>query len=341
MKVIKRNNSKIANFYIHYELNELENIDLKSLWKSIIWFNSLLKEAFKISKIDWEIEILAAQPKEWSIIIPILFDLALNHSDLLFWNVDAFLDFLKVSSLDLYNHANEYIQEVWYSTENEIKFWTQEIKNWTTSIQKSLNTFAIERPWEFAVYEKISELILGWFFLWVFKKVKESKTKNILDNGTPEKYFHKIKKLWKIFKQPLFPLKNGDVKEIWFSKTWKKKDIDENTKITPKNMGDFLPDSESILEKYKNWNEYDFKWEIKNFQSSRWDFLKIKVETEEWNKLLVCKPWEWHTTEEFIQFYKKKVVFRAEVLRDSIFQIPRLKIVAQSMQEQQKPIFSE
>jgi hypothetical protein len=104
-------------------------------------------------------------------------------------------------------------------------------------------------------------------------------------------------------------------------------------------MGNYLPNSEAILEKYINWKEYEFHWEIKNFQSSRGDFLKIKVETDSWKKLLVCRPSDWHTTEEFIQFYKKKVIFKAEVLRESMFQIPKLKILPSSMQEQQTIMF--
>lgn len=329
---------KKANFYIHYELNELDSIDLEALWKSIIWFNSLLKETFKISNIDWEIEIQAIQPKEGSIIIPILFDLALNHSDLLFWNIDNFLDFLQITNTDLYNQANQYIQEVWYSTANEINFWTIEIIKWNTSIQKDFNNFADKRPWEFAIYQKVGEILLWLFYLWIFKKTKELKNKNIPDNETPKSYFSKIKKIWKRFKGALFPLKTWDVKEIWFSKTWNKKDIDENTKITPKNMGDYLPDSEEIMKSYKDWLKYNFTWEIKNFQSSRWDFLKIKVETDEWKKLLVCKPSDWHTTEEFIQYYKKKVFFKAEVLRESMFQIPKLKILPWTMDNIQKSI---
>lgn len=322
---------KRADFYIHYELNDLDSIDLESLWKSIIWFNYLLKEAFKISNIDWEIEIQTIQPKEGSIIIPILFDLALNHSDLLFWNVENFLDFLKITSIDLYNQANQYIQEVWYSTANEITFWSSEIIKWNTQLQKDFNNFADKRPWEF--------WLLWLFFLWLINKTKELKNKNIPDNDTPKSYFPKIKKLWIRFKGALFPLKTWDVKEIWFSKTWNKNDIDKATRITPKNMGDYLPDSEEILKNYKHWSEYDFTWEIKNFQSSRWDFLKIKIETDEWKKLLVCKPWEWHTTEEFIQYYKKKVYFKAEVLRESMFQIPKLVIVPQSMDNIQKNLF--
>lgn len=330
---------KKANFYIHYELNDFNTVDLASLWESIIWFNTLLKEAFKISNIDWEIEIQAIQPKNGSIILPILFDLAVNQSHVLFWNVNDFLNFLQVTNTDIYNQANKFIQEVWYSTSHEAEFWTKEIISWNTEIQKDLNKFAIERPWEFTLYNKILELLIWLFYLWIIKKSREIKKKNVPDINTPKIYFNKIKKLSSKFKRGLFPLKNGEVKEIWFSTTWKKQDIDSNSKITAKNMGDFLPDSEEIMTNYKNNVEYNFIWEIKNFQSSRGDFLKIKVETNEWKRLLVCKPWEWHTTEEFIQYYKKRVSFKAQVLRDSMFQIPKLKIISQSMEQVQENLF--
>lgn len=330
---------KKANFYIHYELNNFNTVDLESLWQSIIWFNTLLKEAFKISNINWEIEIQAIQPKNGSIILPILFDLAINQSHVLFWNVVDFLNFLQVTNTDIYNQANNFIQEVWYSTINEAKFWTNEIINWNTQIQKDFNNFATNRSWEFYLYTKIWEVLIWLFYLWIIKKSKEVKNKDIPDKTIPKTYFNKIKKLNHKFKRALFPVKNWEVKEIWFSTTWKKQDINNDSKITAKNMGDFLPDSEEIMKNYKNWTEHNFTWEIKNFQSSRWDFLKIKIETDEWKKLLVCKPWEWHTTEEFIQYYKKKVYFKAEVLRESMFQIPKLKIVPQSMDNVQKNLF--
>ena len=326
---------KESNFYIHYELNDSETLDLESLWKSIIWFNSLIKEAFKISKIDWDIEIQAAQPKQWSIIIPVIFDLILNNTDLLFGNVKDFLNFLKVTNTEYFNQANEYIENIWYSTENEIRFWTWEFIEWNLDIQKKINNFASKRPWEFWLYT----FILSSFILWSISKVKNIKNQKIPDWNIPKEYFSKIKKLSKKFKKPLYPLKNWDVKEIGFSKTWNKSDIDKNTIVNSQNMWCFLQDSEMILENYINWEQYQFYGEIKNFQSSRWDFLKIKIDTEQGKKLLVCKPWDWHTTEEFIQFYKKKVIFTAEVLRESLYQLPKLKVVPKSMQEQQISIF--
>jgi hypothetical protein len=55
---------KTPNFFIHYKLDESESIDLDSFGKSIIGFNSLLKEIFEITKIDADLEIRAVQPKK-------------------------------------------------------------------------------------------------------------------------------------------------------------------------------------------------------------------------------------------------------------------------------------
>jgi hypothetical protein len=55
---------KNPNFFIHYELDESESIDLDSFGKSIIGFNVLLREMFEISNIDADIEIRTTQPKK-------------------------------------------------------------------------------------------------------------------------------------------------------------------------------------------------------------------------------------------------------------------------------------
>jgi hypothetical protein len=70
---------KEPNFFIHYEPIDSESMDLEVFWKSIIWFNKLLKEIYIISNINADIEIRTIQPKKWSIVIQLLIEAWMHH----------------------------------------------------------------------------------------------------------------------------------------------------------------------------------------------------------------------------------------------------------------------
>lgn len=336
---------KKANFFIHYEPIDSESMDLDVFGKSVIWFNYLLKEIYAISNIEGDVDIKALQPKKGSIIVQILIEISL-HQQCIFNHLADLQNFLQATDINLLHFANEYFTQFWYSLESQISFWERVINGETTG-QIALNKFEAERWWEFwlltaswiSVSHYITYTLLPKFFRFIIQKTKNIKEKSFPDEDVPREYFGKMKHLSKKYKKPFKPLREWEVSEIAFSLDWEKKRIPEQQKVTSKNFWDYLPKDQEYLPQYQNWIQYDFIGEIKNFQSSRGDFLKIQIRTDSWKSLLTAKPWEWHTTEEFIQFYKKNVKFRAEVLRESIFQIPKLKIVSSSMELEQSELF--
>lgn len=332
---------KAPNFFIHYELDESESIDLDSFGKSIIGFNWLLKEIFEITKIDADLEIRAIQPKKGSIIVQLLIEVWIHHQ-YIFNNLPDLQNFLQTIDSELLNQANEYFSAAWYSQENELWFW-QKIIAWDTEIQRDFNTFADKRPWEFWAYSGISiwllYKLLPKFYLSILEQIRRVKNREIPDKDIPRKYFPRLKKLTKKTKKAVKPIREWIVSQIWFSLDWKKEHIDKKSIIDSRNLWEILPDKEEVLSEYKNGVEYEFTWEIRNFQSSRGDFMKIQVKTEHGKYLLTAKPWDKHTTKEFIEFYKEQVKFRAEILRDSLYQLPKIKIIPWSMELTQKNLF--
>lgn len=328
---------KSPNFFIHYELDESESIDLDSFGKSIIGFNSLLKEIFEITKIDADLEIRAIQPKKWSIIIQLLIEAGVHHQ-YIFNNLPDLQHFVQTIDPELLKFANTYFTDVWFSHENELWFWGK-VWEGKTKTQIELNNFADKRPWEFTILSTILMYFTGKFFLWSFGRIKNIKNKATPDSSMSKEYFPRLKKITKKTRKALKPIREWIVSQIWFSLDWKKGSVDKDSIIDSKNLWEFLPDDEEVLSVYKNGTEYEFTWEIKNFQSSRGDFMKIQIKTEYGKYLLTARPSNKHTTEEFIQFYKKQVKFKAEILRESLYQMPKIKIIPWSMELVQKNIF--
>lgn len=129
---------KSPNFFIHYELDESESSDLDSFGKSIIGFNSLLKEIFKITKIDADLEIRAIQPKKWSIIVQLCIEVGIHHQ-CIFNHLLDLQNFLQTVDPELLQSANTYFSDVWYSHESELWFW-QEVWKGKTNTQNLLDS---------------------------------------------------------------------------------------------------------------------------------------------------------------------------------------------------------
>lgn len=129
---------KSPNFFIHYELDESESSDLDSFGKSIIGFNSLLKEIFKITKINADLEIRAIQPKKWSIIVQLCIEVGIHHQ-YIFNHLLDLQNFLQTVDPELLQSANTYFSDVWYSHESELWFW-QEVWKGKTNTQNLLDS---------------------------------------------------------------------------------------------------------------------------------------------------------------------------------------------------------
>jgi hypothetical protein len=69
--------------------------------------------------------------------------------------------------------------------------------------------------------------------------------------------------------------------------------------------------------------------------------MKIKIDLGEYgHKILVVRPDEEHTTKDFRGFYKESIIFDAEVLRETPYEQPKLKILG-SMELYQSELFEE
>lgn len=306
------------NFFIKYRwLNEVKNweISLTSLWESIIWFDLVIKELFKVSKIQWDISLSANKTREGSLIIDIVILIANNPDSIPFEKIGDLLDFLKIVDIKLYDWANNFFSEIWKK-------------------HRSINDYFVKNPFDLNI---LTLLFTGftWYLIW---KAKDNK-KNPNVETLPKRYAIKLNKSIKkwIFKKALSPFVEWEISEIEISS---RKDFLKKEVINKNNFWDYLNEKEEILSWYMNQREYMFTASVVSLQSTHWDSLKIRIH---WfpkkYRDLVAYPEEWKTTKDYAQFYEENILVKAKILRDSMYQKPKLILI--NIKLQQEALFDE
>lgn len=302
------------NFFIKYKwLNEINNweISLTSLWESIIWFDLVIKELFKISKIKWNISLSANKTREGSLIVDIVIFIANNPDSIPFERIDDFLNFLKIVNTELHQSANIFFSEIWEQ-------------------HRSINDYFVKNPFDLFLLASSFPIFVS-YLIW---KAKYNK-KNPDINSLPKKYAIALYKSIKkgIFKKALSPFIEWEISEIEFSS---KKDFSKKEVISKNNFWEYLNEKEKILPEYINKWEYMFTASVVSLQSTHWDSLKIRIH---WfpkkYRDLVAYPEHLKTTKDYAQFYEENVLVKAEILRDSMYQKPKLSLINIKLQQEQ------
>lgn len=329
-----------TSIFIHYENEENSNeLELKTLCRSLLGFESLLREFFKISKLQADIEIKAKASKDGSYVEWIILGFDFFNS-LPFENLSDFLEYVQVIDLDLYGEATAFFNTNGFDSASMNEFFTN-VLNGETKAQVFANDSAKNRPAEYDLIKWVLYSLTTAFFLKIFSKSKEVKNQLKPDSNTSVRVFKALKNLIRrgLAKRAIAPFVENEVEKIGFSRNGRKVEID--TIIDRKNFGNLLPDSEEVLPDYINGSIHRFKGEVRNFHSARGDFMKIKVNLDkDGDHILIVKPDEEHETKDFRNFYKENVAFRAEVLRESFFEKPKLKIIG-TMELIQEELFPE
>jgi len=105
------------------------------------------------------------------------------------------------------------------------------------------------------------------------------------------------------------------------------------------NVDNYLPDDERILPELINGESHEFTGEVVGLQT-RGETIKIVViGIDPSNNLLTAHPSDGQDTADFAEYYKKQVIFTAEVVRSSMFRRPEL--VVSEMRLLQEELFSD
>lgn len=315
-------NNKISIIYRWDNVNLDNWISIEELGEQLINFSDLSKTIFKeVWKIDTkDLDLKITWLKNGSIIIDLIID---NIGDFVscFKNVYDFLNYLHTIDIDIYNKAIEYIN----SSINSYK----ELENWGKDhpIALSISTLII------ASYGNNLTNFLKKIFK-ISKKVKILDVESFSDDSEINIDWLPIK--WKIVKNTkkiinqwkfvdfLEPIAEDKVNAI---DIWLNEDFEEISNTDFENLiGDWF----TVLPEYKNGEEYDFFWSFTAMQSNVGETMKLKCSNLKDKNgkyfLLSCIPSDWHTTEEYKEFYWESIIVNveAEVFRNSVYKKPKL-----------------
>lgn len=300
------------NFFIKYNGksdSDGSTIDLVVLGESIVGFNSVIKEIFKISKLKGEISISANKIREGSIIIDVIIFVSQHANEIPFDKVIDFLNFLKVISQDSYTAAVNFF-------------------NGIQEVHEGINEFAKEYP---ATYDLVKDGITLFIGI-LIGRAQKHKNQPDLDN-LPEKYAMALHKMIssKKFTKALKPLVEDEAVSIEVSS---EKSFEHRTKIDLDNFENYLGEGEQILPDLKHGEASRLTGKVVGLQCSRGDSLKVKVHIKGKRYLtLVAFPPEGKTTQDLDELYGHNVIIEAEIERKSLYQKPKLHIIQIDIQQ--------
>lgn len=310
------------NFFIKYrgiDPKHDSQVDLVALGESIIGFDGVIREIFKISKIKGDISVNASKTREGSLIVDVLIAIAEATNSIPFDTISDFLDFLSVTNQELHTQAQSFFNSIGEAHED-------------------LNEFAREYP---ATYDLVKSAITLFIGILIGKASNQKKVPNLDD--LPKPYAMALHKMIKAkrFKKALKPFVENEVRTISVSSD-KNFTPEKTSEINTENFENYLSEKEEkILPDYEDGKAYMFTGTIVGIQCSRGDSMKVRIYGfPKKYRDLVAYPPEDKSTEDFHSFYgkDKNIVLEAVVQRKSMYQKPRLQIQKMSLQNQ--PLFS-
>ncbi|MGE4169855.1 MAG: hypothetical protein AB7F28_03960 [Candidatus Margulisiibacteriota bacterium] len=291
------------NLFIKYTPQPQSDIDLQLLGTSLIGFEKVIKECFKISKIDGNLEVKAKNLAPGSIVVEIALKIS---TELPFVSIQDMLVFYKVANPDIYAQIINGFSDF-------------------KSIHETVNDLVAKYPLDCA--------LIGWFVSKIIEYAKrQKKSIQISDDkgeDLPEKTYakalYRMINKDKVFKKALKPFVEDELRSIQISP---ERNFDHFSEITSQNFENYLPEDARILPQYQNGQTVDLTGKLVGLQKSKGDSLSIRVHgIEKEYSLLVGYPDDDHASDDYLRFYGKDIVFKAEILRKSLYQKPKLKII--------------
>jgi hypothetical protein len=301
-----------TEFFIKYNgLPEYDNsnIDLGDLGKSLVAFDSLIKDLSHIFRVQTEIEIYATSHREGSHIVDLVFRVHESFKSLPIDSPEHLIEFLKIASDQLAGEAIEFF--------NDIKDLHKTVNDYGSKYPVNITLFALLIPWIFQIVRKQRKNALP-----ADQKISERIARELF------KIIHKNK-----FGEFIKPIINESSKAIELSP-------DRNferavTKIDESNFEDYLGKDTEILPELKDGNNYKLSGEITSLKSTRGDSLTFHYINKEKGYNLDLFPPTGKTTKEYTPYYKENVEVDVTVERYSFFKKPKLHLIDISFKQHQ------
>lgn len=299
--------------YLHFKFNPSEKekeIDLIDLGESLVGFDKLIRYLVKITNIKGSVSIQAVRYRDGSIIVDTLVYIKDILDQLPFDNITDLLDFLKLANDMVWEMAKDFFSEIKPGYE-------------------LLNDYFRSHPLDLGLIVIVINTLIN--------KAQKCKEKKALGNGDiPERYALELHKLIHkhIFKLAIKPIIDDKLDSIEVSF---ERDFVKAAKIDQGNFENYLGKDDQILPHLENGLIYDFSGEITSLKSTRGDSLTFQHSFKKKEYNLDLLPPDGETTKGFTDYYKEKVIIKAEVIRTSFYKKPKLKL--NTIDFQQMPLF--
>jgi hypothetical protein len=170
---------------------------------------------------------------------------------------------------------------------------------------------------------------------------KKNKTEPCLDcEEIPQRVAYELNRLIQKkrgFKRALKPLIEDRASSIEISSD--RKFNKTRTLINQNNFHEYLGEEEQILPHLENGETFSFVGEITSLKSTRGDSLTFKYIYKNKAFNLDLLPPDGTSTKAYTDYYKENVIVGAEVIRESMYKKPKLKL--QSIYFHQKKLFED
>lgn len=276
--------------------------------ESMIGFNSLLKDFYKVSGIDGELQIKTTSVKQGCVIVEGA--LVAELTTRLVENPQIFLEALNHVDIELWRQLTTFLSAI-------------------GNADKTIEDFFRERPFASSVVSGIIASIPGLLLAWWLDKKKSNKT-----DARISKLEQKITSLQqhKRFNKAFKPLQeNGYDSVTYFAQaTTTKREVI----VKDSDLESILPEDEKILLEYENGDQFSATCEIKSLSFARGERVGVSFHDEVFGaRTYTAFPGNNHTSASYRNLYGEVAKGEFEVYRKSMLKVPEFKII--SLQKQQ------
>lgn len=301
------------NLYIRYKGIDPDDdgrIHLAELGRSLTGFDSLLRDLAHVLRLNGDLDVTISSPKRGSILVEILACVAETNSAIPFETVRDFLEFLKVANREMHEHAQDFFNSL-------------------SDAHRSLNDWAGRNPLDTMAIAALIGLALKKL---IEKASKQKEAPDLNDSDLPRRIAEELHQLIlkRRFKRPLSPLIQAEVEEIEVATD---PTFQDAAKVDAENLSNYLVEDEAILPHLNNGHNYKLEGCVTSLKGTRGDSLTFQMESGRKTYNLDALPSPDKTSKDYKGFYKERVNVFAEVVRKSLFQKPKLKIITMSLRQ--------
>ena len=295
--------------YLHFKFNPSEKdqeIDLIDLGESLVGFDKLIRHLVKITNIKGSVSIQAVRYRDGSIVVDALVCIKDLLDQLPFDNIADLLDFLKIANDLLWETAKDFFSEIKLGYE-------------------LLNDYFRSHPLDLGLIVIVITTLIN--------KAQECKKITALGNDDiPERYALELHKLIQkhVFKLAIKPIIDDKLDSIEVSS---ERNFEKAARIDQNNFENYLGEDDQILPHLENGLIYNLSGEITSLKSTRGDSLTFQHSFKKKEYNLDLLPPDGETTKGFTDYYKEKVIIKAEVIRQSLYKKPKLKLITIDFQQ--------